>query len=159
MKLILLSPGATKSPFWRDAEDFYRKKIAHYLPVELDYIKDEPLREGKNEAQMVAAESDRMLARLAQGGERRYMVCLDLTGRQMDSPGLARLIQKTASGSYKEMVFVVGGVLGCSAGLKAKANCVLSLSAMTFTHELSRVILLEQLYRALTILKGEKYHK
>jgi len=94
-----------------------------------------------------------------QNAEGPYLVCLDRTGKQMDSTELAAQMERWEMQGQKKITFVIGGPLGLSATILKKADLVLSLSPMTFTHDMTRLLLLEQLYRACTIKAGEKYHK
>jgi 23S rRNA (pseudouridine1915-N3)-methyltransferase len=157
MKIQIISPGKTKQDFIRQGELFYLKKISHYLPIELVTVREEPLAEGKNNHAAVAAESARIEQKLFP--DRQHIVVLERHGQSCSSLDLAMLCKQKMLHGTKEMVFVIGGTLGCSVSLIARAHHLFSLSALTFTHELSRLLLLEQLYRAMTIIKGEKYHK
>ena len=96
---------------------------------------------------------------LLQNVQGDYLVCLDRGGRLLDSIALAEQVERWKMQSQKNLTFVIGGNLGLSAELLTRADFVLSLSPMTFTHDMTRLILLEQLYRACTIMAGEKYHK
>ena len=86
------------------------------------------------------------------------IVLLDERGEQMDSRGFARWLQKTMNSSMRNLIFVIGGAYGFSEALYGKADMVLSLSRMTFSHQITRIVFAEQLYRAFTIIKGEPYH-
>ena len=88
-----------------------------------------------------------------------YVIALDQTGDQMSSVELAEFVQYKMNEGVRELTFIIGGALGLDESILKTATKILSLSRMTFTHEMSRLIVLEQLYRAFTILKGTKYHK
>ncbi|RMD87479.1 MAG: 23S rRNA (pseudouridine(1915)-N(3))-methyltransferase RlmH, partial [Calditrichaeota bacterium] len=88
-----------------------------------------------------------------------YLIILDKRGKQISSEALAQFLQKKMTQGVRSLTFVIGGSLGFSEDFLKNAHLVLSLSKMTFPHEMAKVILLEQLYRAFSILKGEKYHK
>jgi 23S rRNA (pseudouridine1915-N3)-methyltransferase len=157
MHLQVISPGKTRQDFIRQGELFYLKKISHYLPVEMIMVKEEPLHEGKNDLAAMEKESSRIIEKL--DPSQQSILVLERQGKPISSLELAALLRQKMNHGTKKMVFVVGGTLGCSKTLQAKAHHLISLSGMTFTHELSRLILLEQIYRAMTIIKGEKYHK
>ena len=92
-------------------------------------------------------------------GQGDYIAALDRSGRQYSSDGLADLLKKLSVNIRGSVCFMIGGPLGLSEEILDKADAVIALSKMTFTHEMSRIILLEQTYRAFTIIQGEKYHK
>ncbi|MBC7900063.1 MAG: 23S rRNA (pseudouridine(1915)-N(3))-methyltransferase RlmH, partial [Saprospiraceae bacterium] len=102
------------------------------------------------------SESQRILEILNQKG---FVCLLDVTGKSLTSPDLAAQIEKWQDRSIKEITFVIGGAEGVSAAISQKADFSLSLSFLTFTHEMARVVMLEQLYRAYTIIKGFPYQK
>lgn len=157
MHIQIISPGKTRQDFIRTGEQFYLKKISHYLPVAMTTVKEEPLHEGKNDQLAMEKESIRISEKI--DPTQQCIVVMERQGKPISSLEMAALLRQKMNNGTKEMVFVVGGTLGCSASLIARAHHLFSLSALTFTHELSRLLLLEQLYRAMTIIKGEKYHK
>ena len=155
MRLELLFLGKTREAYLSAGIDDFAKRLSRYLKVEIKTIKEGRIKKGEPENFLIEKES-KILMQNVQGD---YLVCLDRTGKQMDSIALAKQIERWEMQGPKKISFVIGGPLGLSATILNKANLVLSLSQMTFTHEMARLLLLEQLYRACTIKAGEKYHK
>ena len=155
MRLELLFLGKTKETYLAAGiEDFF-KRLSHYLKVEIKTVKEGRIKKGEPENLLIERESETLM----QNAEGSYLVCLDRTGQQMDSTELAAQMERWEMQGPKKITFVIGGPLGLSATILKKADLVLSLSPMTFTHDMTRLLLLEQLYRACTIKAGEKYHK
>ena len=155
MKAVLLSVGKTDTAVYRDLIADYQKRIGFYLSFDAEYIPDIRRRKGLSEAEQKVQEGKLILKRLQASD---YVVLLDDKGRQYSSVEFARWIEVKGRHVSKRLVFVIGGPYGFSEEVYARANERLSLSKMTFTHQMVRLIFVEQLYRALTILKGEPYH-
>lgn len=160
-QLSVVCVGKLRETFWRDAAAEYVKRLGGYAAkVSVVEVGDEPTPDGASaatEAAIREREGEKLLAKL---GERDYVVVCDAGGRGLDSPALARTLARLcAEESVSSFAFVVGGSLGLSDAVKARANLTLSFGAMTFPHQLLRVMLLEQLYRAFKIDRGEAYHK
>jgi 23S rRNA (pseudouridine1915-N3)-methyltransferase len=155
LRLELLFLGKTKEKYLATGIDDYAKRLSRYLKVEIKTLKAGKAKKGETEKFLIEEESNTLLANV-QGS---YLVCLDRTGAQMDSLELAAQFERWEMQGLKKISFVIGGPLGLSETILKKANLVLSISQMTFTHEMARLFLLEQLYRACTIKAGEKYHK
>ena len=155
MRLELLFLGKTKETYLAAGIDDYAKRLSHYLKFEIKTVKEGRIRKGEPERFIIEKESANLLQRV-QGD---YLVCLDRTGKQIDSIALAKQLERWEMYGPQKISFVIGGPLGLSATILKKADLVLSLSPMTFTHDMTRLLLLEQLYRACTIKAGEKYHK
>lgn len=156
MKIKIINVGKTKEKFLQMGEKEFQQRLSRYCQVEWLVIKDEKIVAGKSEQQIKANEAGRILQQIA---PRSWSVALDRTGKPMSSEDFADWLQKKMNGGDSELEFIIGGALGLDPAVLKSANQVMSLSTMTFTHEMSRLILLEQLYRAFTILRGEKYHK
>jgi len=118
-------------------------------------VKPAPIKKGKSSQEILAAEGDAIARRVVPP---EYTIALDRSGKTYDSMKLAAHLQELSL-EHQQMAFLIGGPLGLSEKTLEGANEILSLSKLTLTHEMSRLLLLEQLYRALTILRGEKYHK
>lgn len=131
----------------------YKKKINRYHKIEIIEVKDEAIRD--NETEVLRIEGERVLKLI---DNRDYVIVLDLHGKQMDSLKFAKHIDELFN-TNSRLVFVIGGSLGLSAELVARANERLKLSEMTFLHSMTRLILIEQIYRAFKILGNETYHK
>ncbi len=151
MKLKVLWVGKSRDPWIREAVEEYAGRIRRYCPLELVDVRDE---KGAEAEEMRRRECER-LERLI--SPQATVVLLDETGEQLTSPGLAAYIGRQRDGGTGELVFVVGGAYGFSEEFRRRGR-LLSLSRMTFTHQMVRAFLLEQLYRAFTILNGEPYH-
>lgn len=156
LKIKIIVVDRTRSPFLREGESFYFERLRRYTQVEWVVTKPAKMKKGKTTKEILNEEGQIIEKKLAQGD---YLVALDRSGRQYDSEGLAKWLNELATGVRKRVCFIIGGPLGLSKGILEQCNRTLSLSKLTLTHEMSRLILLEQLYRACTILRGEKYHK
>ena len=158
MKVVILSVGNVREPHYQAACQEYSKRLRPVLPVEVMEIPEEPLRE--TNAVMI----QRALAREGQGILRKLkpddvFVPLSPDGRQMDSPTFANLFAPEMQPQTKRLVFAIGSSHGLDDAVLARGQWCLSFGAMTFPHQLARVMLLEQIYRAAMILAGRPYHK
>jgi 23S rRNA (pseudouridine1915-N3)-methyltransferase len=155
MKLKILWPGRTRNRDIKNLQDDYIKKIGHLNRCELIETKEARGIDERHE--------NKIMDREAQGLEKHfgndYIICLSDKGKEMSSKEFARFLEKLASHSSRAATFVVGGFLGLDKRIIQKADFLFSLSKMTFSHELIRLILLEQIYRSLTIMKGQRYAK
>ena len=135
--------------------DMYSKRINHYAKFSITYLPD--LRNTKNlsEQQQKVAEGEMLLKDITSGD---YVVLLDEAGEEMRSVAFAQWLQKRMNSGARRFVLMIGGPYGFSEAVYARANAKLSLSKMTFSHQIVRAIFTEQLYRAFTIIKGEPYH-
>jgi 23S rRNA (pseudouridine1915-N3)-methyltransferase len=156
MKLELIFVGKNREPYLREVIEDFLGRLRRYVTVEVKIVRAERLTKNDRTERVVAVESERVAGAIPRNS---HLVVLDRLGKQMSSEALARWWQRLERESCRKLCFVVGGVLGFSDELRSQAHTLLSLSKMTFTHEMSRLILLEQLYRACTIMRGEKYHK
>ncbi len=155
LKVYLLWPGKTKEPWIKEGLDFYLKRLKNYYQVTI--IETRPSRQkGKNPEQSIKEEGRFLLEQIKKIGAECYV--LDVKGREISSEGLAKLIKEKEETGQKGIVFVIGGAYGIDEEVLKKANKAISLSKMTFTHEMARLILLEQLYRAASINTGSPYH-
>jgi len=156
MKIKIIVVGKTKEKFLQSGEEEFQQKLARYCQLEWVVVKEEKIISDKAEPIIKPKEAERILNKTSKGS---LVIALDRTGDQMSSKELAEFLQQKMNEGYGETTFIIGGTLGLGKNVLKSAATVLSLSKMTFTHEMSRLILLEQLYRAFTILKGKKYHK
>lgn len=150
MKFRFVWVGKTKEKSWRALQEEYLKRLSHFVKFEIAEIKDG----GANET--IEAESKRILENVNQTG---FVCLLDVKGLESSSHELAGTIEKWQNRGLKEIAFVIGGAGGVSSEVVEKADYSLSLSRLTLTHEMARVVLIEQLYRAFTIIKGFPYQK
>lgn len=151
MKLRVVWVGKNRDPWVKEVVGEYAGRIRRYLPLELSEARDE---KGAEAEEMRRRECERLEKLIPPGAT---LVLLDERGEQMDSPGLAAYIGKQRDSGIGEMVFAIGGAYGFSEEFRRRGR-LLALSKMTFTHQMVRVFLLEQIYRAFTILNNEPYH-
>jgi len=156
IKIRIIVVDRTRSPFLAEGEAFYLKRLRNYAQVEWTEVKPVKMTKGRPEEEILRLEGQALIRKRA---PKDYLVALDRSGRQYDSEEFAGHLEKVALNAIGAITFMIGGPLGLSKDALAEADEVLSLSRFTLTHEMSRILLLEQIYRALTILKGEKYHK
>ena len=155
MRLEFLFLGKTKESYLAAGITDYAKRLSRYLKIEIRIIKEGRAKKGEPDYFLIEKESEKLL----QNTQGSYLVCLDRMGKQMDSLALAKQMARWEMQGIKKISFVIGGHLGLSKTILKKSDLVLSFSPMTFTHEMTRLLMLEQLYRACTINAGEKYHK
>lgn len=155
MKVTLLVVGKAKGAM-ADPIAEYEQRIRHYFSFEIVEVKEESASRGRAPQEVMAVEGERLLDRVPRGTE---LVALDRTGGQWSSEKLARYLEALAVESHPGSTLVIGGAFGLAPSVLERADRRLSLSEMTLPHELARLVLSEQLYRAGTILRGEPYHK
>jgi 23S rRNA (pseudouridine1915-N3)-methyltransferase len=155
MKIILCSVGKPHEAYIKQGVDEFTKRINNYFATE--WLLVPPLKNAASlpEGELKKMEAKQVLQPLQQDD---FLILLDERGKQITSPQLAQLIQQKANESIKRIVFLIGGAYGVDEVVFRRANYVLSLSQMVFPHMLVRLILAEQVYRACTILRNEKYH-
>ena len=150
MKIRFIWVGKTRDKNWKALQEEYLQRLSHFVKCEVSEVKESAVHEGPD------IEGERIIAAL---NPKTFAVLLDVRGEAITSPELAGKIENWQNSGLKEVSFVIGGANGVSRRVAEKADISLSLSFLTFTHEMSRVILLEQLYRAYTIIKGFPYQK
>ena len=156
--MALVCMGRLKEKYWRDAAAEYEKRLTRFGRWETIELPDLPEPANSSpaiEEQIKKKEGEAILARIREGD---LVVCLCIDGQQMDSVRLSRRLTEL-SDTGRRVVFVIGGSLGLADAVVARAQLRLSFSPMTFPHQLARVLLLEQTYRAMKIAAGERYHK
>lgn len=154
MKIIVID--RTRASFLREGEFLYLDRLRNYGQVEWIEVKPVKIQRGRPAEDILDQEGKAVLRKVIQ---RDYVVALERTGKTYDSVGLSRWLDRLSMEVGGSVCFVIGGPLGLSQEVLDHAHTTLSLSKLTFTHEMTRLILLEQVYRALAILRGEKYHK
>jgi 23S rRNA (pseudouridine1915-N3)-methyltransferase len=152
MKLVILAGGRRHDPLLAGAIEEYSKRLARYVALSWQLL--EPARGQTDEAAMRRIETEALLAQLKTDD---YVILLDERGESLTSRQLAGLLEKRQQ-SAGRVVFIIGGAFGVEPALMQRASLAWSLSALTFPHQLVRLILAEQLYRACTIMRGEPYH-
>ena len=155
MKITLAVIGKTEVGFVRQGIDEYVKRLQHYVSFNIQYIGDIKGTRNMSEEQQKVAEGRQLLASLEPSD---YIVLLDEHGTERTSIDYSQWLQRRMASGCKRLVFVVGGPYGFSKEVYDRSNEMISLSKMTFPHELVRLIFVEQLYRAFTILRHEPYH-
>ncbi|MDE6165112.1 MAG: 23S rRNA (pseudouridine(1915)-N(3))-methyltransferase RlmH [Muribaculaceae bacterium] len=155
MKVVLIAVGNVKSPWAAQGEKTYAQRIGHYIPYETVIVPDVKTSKATTPQMQKEAEGNVILSKLQPADS---VVLLDERGKQPTSRQLAEMMQGHMNSGVKRLVFVIGGPYGFSESVYARAGRLLSLSSLTFPHELARLIFTEQLYRAMTILRGEPYH-
>jgi len=162
MTIEIICIGKLKESYWREAIAEYSKRLSRFCKLEITELAESrlPDKAGAAEEQaVIKAESDAIMAKLGQAGGSQYVIALDVRGKKLDSPALANKIAALQLDGKSKISFVIGGSLGLSQELLQAADYRLSFSDMTFPHQLMRVILLEQIYRAFKINANEIYHK
>ena len=154
-KIKIIVVDRTRKPFLKTGVSFYLDRLAKYVKTELIEVKSSRISKGTPAKNIVSHEGAALLKRLRPGD---YVISLDRSGKRFNSERFAKNIGRLLE-TTDTLVFLVSGPLGLSKKVLDISNEIISLSNLTFTHEMSRLILLEQTYRAFTILKGEKYHK
>ena len=154
MRITLLVVGKTADPHIQALIDEYQQRLKHYVPFDFVVVPDVKNAKSLSEEQLKSAEGEAILARLTPAME---VILLDEHGREFRSIEYADWLQKKM-GSGKDLTLVIGGAYGFSKAVYDRANGKLSMSQMTFSHQMIRIMAIEQLYRAMTILRGEPYH-
>ena len=155
MKVILLSVGKTDELLLTQLIDTYKKRVNFYISFELMVVPDLRNRKNLSENEQKTEEGNQILRSLLPSDQ---VVLLDDKGKQYSSVEFAGFMEKKMNTATKRLVFIVGGPYGFSREIYGRANELVSLSRLTFTHQMVRVVFAEQLYRAMTILKNEPYH-
>ncbi len=159
MKITIITVGRLKERFYREAAAEYEKRLGRYCKLEILQVEDEktPDKASETEENLIRKkEADRILKLLK---EDACVVTLEITGKMYDSEGFAHIIEQKQTSGISHIQFVIGGSLGLHEAVCKKADLAVSFSKMTFPHQLMRVVLLEQIYRAYRIIQGEPYHK
>jgi 23S rRNA (pseudouridine1915-N3)-methyltransferase len=156
MRLHLVFIGKTTFPELDTGINRYLDRLRFYVPTQIHLLKAEKISPKGNEEAVREKEAERVLKLL---GKSDFLIVWDQHGKNVDSIAFAKFLDDLRNNGASEVWMVIGGPLGVSQQLMARADSVFSLSRMTFPHDLARLMVVEQLYRAFTILKGEPYHK
>ena len=155
MKITLLTIGKTNTKYLQEGIEQYIKRLSHYIPFEFKILPDVKTTKGLTQEKQKEMEGQ-MFLNCIQSGD--VVVLLDEKGKEMTSREFSVYLDKKMVTVAKNLIFVIGGPYGFSQEMYNRANEKLSLSKMTFSHEMIRLFFIEQIYRAMTILKGEPYH-
>lgn len=153
MKVHLWAMGAPSDDWVARGESLYGKRIERYMPFE---YKTQLITKGANATAVLEAERQWIERQLDQIPTR--LILLDERGKSLTSPALAAKLEDWRQGTHKRVVFLIGSAYGFHPSVREKAQAIISLSALTLPHQFVRLVMLEQLYRACTILRGESYH-
>jgi 23S rRNA (pseudouridine1915-N3)-methyltransferase len=156
MRLKFLWVGKTKNSAIKSLLSDYVERIRHLVPCEITETRDLSKRQSLRAAELIAAEGEELARHVPEHGR---LVALDETGSQFTSRDFARWFESEQNTGARSITFVIGGPEGLSRTICSKADLVLSLGRMTWTHEMCRVLLLEQIYRALCIMRNIPYHR
>lgn len=155
MKITLLAIGKTGTKYLQEGIELYTKRIGHYVPFELKILPDVKTTKSLTVDRQKSLEGEIFLSAIQPGD---VVVLLDERGKEMTSREFSVYLDRKMVTVAKNLIFVIGGPYGFSMEMYDRANEKLSLSKMTFSHEMIRLFFTEQIYRAMTILKGEPYH-
>lgn len=159
MKISIVCVGKIKEKFYKDAIAEYSKRLSKYCKLEIIEVADEKTPDGASDKvcdSIMDKEGERIFSHIP---DNAYVIALAIEGKEYDSVTFAKYIDRLGVEGNSNIVFVIGGSLGLSDKIKSRADTLLSFSNMTFPHQLMRVILLEQIYRAYRIINNEPYHK
>ena len=155
MKITLLTVGKTDKDWVKQGIDIYASRMKHYFPFSIVEIPELKNASSLSQEQIKTKEGELILKNVKPADE---VILLDERGREFSSMEFAKTLQDKISYTGKDIVFVIGGAYGFSEAVRQRSNSKISLSRMTFSHQMVRAIFAEQLYRAFTIIKGEPYH-
>ncbi len=155
MKLKILCVGKTRERFVQDGIEKYSRFLKHYADLEIRELKEEKISDLRDAPSIRKKEADKIFKALPQGG---CIISLDERGEEFTSHEFAAFLNKILDSGVREIVFIIGGTLGLDETVPAKSHKTVALSRWTFTHEMARLVLFEQLYRAFTIITGKTYH-
>ena len=155
MNIKLLAVGKTDNPALQQLIDMYEKRLLYYINFELQLLPDIKNSKSLSEEQQKAKEGELILGNVASS---HHLILLDERGKELTSVAFADELQKKMNAGIKQLTFVIGGPYGFSKEVYDRANGKLSLSKLTFSHQMIRLFFVEQLYRAFTILRNEPYH-
>jgi len=154
-KITVIVVGGLKESYWRDAEREYIKRLAPYAKYEVRELPEIAFRDANDRDRVLREEGEKILSALPEYG---YVVVFAIEGKALSSEGFAQKLQE-AGERGGHIFLVIGGSLGLSEAVIARADLALSLSPLTMTHQLARIVGAEQVYRAMTILHGKQYHR
>jgi 23S rRNA (pseudouridine1915-N3)-methyltransferase len=159
VNISIITIGKLKEKYLKQGIEEYLKRLSSYAKVEIIELADEKAPENLSESEMKQVkqkEGERILAKIS---DDTYVIALAINGKQKSSEELAKEIDSLATYGKSKVAFVIGGSLGLSSEVMKRSNAALSFSKMTFPHQLMRLVLVEQIYRAFRIIRNEPYHK
>ena len=159
MNITVICIGKLKEEYWRKACEEYAKRLSAFCKLQMIDLAETKISDNPSPAQItqvIESEGEKILAKLPAGGA---VIPLCIEGKQLDSPAMSELLQKIPLEGKSSVSFIIGGSYGLSEAVKAAGTVRLSMSKMTFPHQMARVMLLEQIYRGFQIAGNGKYHK
>ena len=156
MKLTIVCMGKTRERFVQDGLEKYARYLRHYVELDLKVLKEEKIRDLRDAPAIRRKEAETIYKALPHGAS--LIIALDERGEELTSHEFAAFLNHAQEAGSRELVFILGGALGLDEAIREKAQKTVAMSRWTFTHEIARLILLEQLYRAFTIITGKTYH-
>lgn len=156
VKIKLIAVGKTKEDWIKEGIRHYQKLLKKYVNLEIIEIKEEKITKSRDEKTILDSEGKKISKYLNKDA---FCIALDVAGDEFTSEEFAKFFEKSLNRGHNDFIFILGGALGISEKILEVCPVKLSLSRMTFTHEISRIIVLEQIYRAFSILAGAKYHR
>ena len=159
MNINVICIGKLKERYWTEAVAEYAKRLGSYCTLEITELKEARLPDRAGEAEEAAVKKAEGESILKHIGKETYVITLEVKGKKLSSEALAEKVAKLSLDGKSSVAFVIGGSLGLDKAVSERADFKLSFSDMTFPHQMMRVILLEQVYRAFKINRGETYHK
>jgi 23S rRNA (pseudouridine1915-N3)-methyltransferase len=155
VKLTIVCMGRTREHFIHEGIGKYMRYLKHYVDVEIKELKEEKIHDLKDAPLIRKKEAERIFKTISKNV---FIAAMDERGQAFTSHEFATVINRMQESGVKEIAFVIGGAMGLDESILAKANKNIALSSWTMTHEMARLVLLEQLYRAFTIITGKTYH-
>ncbi len=155
MRLTVLCMGKTKERFVQEGIEKYLRYLRPYADASIKELKEEKIQDLKDAPSIRKKEAERIFKAVPAGA---YLISLDERGEGFTSHEFASFLNNTLESGVREMIFIIGGAMGLDEEVVARSHKTIALSRWTFTHDMARLVLLEQLYRAFTIIKGKTYH-
>jgi 23S rRNA (pseudouridine1915-N3)-methyltransferase len=155
MRLTIVCMGKTKEAFIRDGIAKYVRYLKPYADIEVKELREEKIDDLREAPRIRKKEAEKIFKTTPPGA---VVIALDERGKEFSSHEFASFLNQTIESGTRELVFIVGGAMGLDEGVTGRAHTVLALSRWTLTHEMARIVLLEQIYRAFTIIRGKTYH-
>lgn len=159
MKIQIICIGKLKEKYWTDASAEYLKRLSRYCDIQITELKEAKLPDRASSAQEEMVKDEEGKNILKHIKDESYVITLEIKGKTLSSEAMSQKIRDLSLEGRSHVTFIIGGSLGLSSHVSDRADFKLSFSAMTFPHQMMRVILLEQIYRSFKIIKGETYHK
>ena len=156
MNIKIIAVGKLKEKYSKDAVDEFKKRLSSYCSLSLVEIPAQEIKDDNMAQKYMEIEGEKILASIKPDA---YVVTLEILGNELDSVSFANKMKTLSNEGHNEVVFVIGGANGLSKAVSDRANFKLSFSKMTFTHQLIRIFLYEQIYRAFKIINNESYHR